>query len=339
MQQLWQDLYEGGADIVLGGHWHNYERLAPADASGDADPAFGIRQFVVGTGGAGLTGFGTIRATSEVRNSSTLRRAQVHAARLELRLAVRPDRRPDVHRLREPPPCTAHPGRHARRRSRRFPSRTPRARSRSPSSGSTTGPGGRCCPRPPCRRPGTWIWRLNPDDTWSNVLQISNNTNVQADAKSVGGVTHILLHGPSPELVSVQYNAAGNTYEPWSSRPAATPVSLPNSEIATIDLDSDRSHVARDRERREPQRLLQRLALHLVHGPDHAGEQHQRRRHRGRHGSAERHDRRAVVEPDHPAIRLQGACRRPAGNDLVGRRGPGRRRPLCPSASAWPTTI
>ncbi len=85
---------------------------------------------------------------------------------------------------------------------------------------------------------GTWIWRLNNDDTWSNVLQISNNTNVQADAKSVGGVTHILLHGPSPELVSVQYKSAGNTYEPWSSRPAATPISLPNSEIATIDLDS-----------------------------------------------------------------------------------------------------
>ena len=51
-------------------------------------------------------------------------------------------------------------------------------------------------------------------------------------------MTHILLHGPSPELVSVQYKSTGNTYEPWSSRPAATPVSLPNSEIATIDLDS-----------------------------------------------------------------------------------------------------
>ncbi len=85
---------------------------------------------------------------------------------------------------------------------------------------------------------GTWIWRLNPDDTWSNVRHISTKTDVQADAKSDGAVTHILLHGPSPELVSVQYNATGNTYEPWSSRPAATLVSLPGSEIATIDLDS-----------------------------------------------------------------------------------------------------
>ena len=34
MQPLWQALYDGGADIVLGGHWHNYERLAPMDATG-----------------------------------------------------------------------------------------------------------------------------------------------------------------------------------------------------------------------------------------------------------------------------------------------------------------
>ena len=71
MQQLWQDLYDGGADIVLGGHLHNYERFAPMAANGTADPTFGVREFVVGTGGAALTGFGTILGTSEVRNSST----------------------------------------------------------------------------------------------------------------------------------------------------------------------------------------------------------------------------------------------------------------------------
>jgi len=71
MQELWQDLYDGGADILLGGHWHNYERLAPMDASGAADPGFGVRQFVVGTGGASLSGFGTILPTSEVRDNAT----------------------------------------------------------------------------------------------------------------------------------------------------------------------------------------------------------------------------------------------------------------------------
>ena len=41
------------------------------DASGAADPSFGVRQFVIGTGGAGLSGFGTILPTSEVRDNAT----------------------------------------------------------------------------------------------------------------------------------------------------------------------------------------------------------------------------------------------------------------------------
>jgi hypothetical protein len=45
-------LYEGGADVVLAGHDHHYERFAPMDPVGRVDPARGIRQFVVGTGGA-----------------------------------------------------------------------------------------------------------------------------------------------------------------------------------------------------------------------------------------------------------------------------------------------
>ena len=59
LQPLMQALYDGGTDIILGGHWHNYERLAPMNADGASDPAFGIRSFVVGTGGTGVTGFGT----------------------------------------------------------------------------------------------------------------------------------------------------------------------------------------------------------------------------------------------------------------------------------------
>jgi hypothetical protein len=38
---------------------------------GRADPAAGIREFVVGTGGAGLRSFGRVRPNSEVRDSST----------------------------------------------------------------------------------------------------------------------------------------------------------------------------------------------------------------------------------------------------------------------------
>lgn len=51
---LWRDLAAAGAEIVLSGHDHNYERLAPLDGSGRVDEERGIRQFIVGTGGVGL---------------------------------------------------------------------------------------------------------------------------------------------------------------------------------------------------------------------------------------------------------------------------------------------
>jgi len=51
MQPIWQALYAAGVDVVLNGHDHNYERFAPQDATGRADPERGIREFVVGTGG------------------------------------------------------------------------------------------------------------------------------------------------------------------------------------------------------------------------------------------------------------------------------------------------
>ena len=70
MQPIWQALYDYGADVVLGGHEHNYERFALQGANGGADP-FGIRQFVVGTGGRSHYGFGTVLGNSEVRNSNT----------------------------------------------------------------------------------------------------------------------------------------------------------------------------------------------------------------------------------------------------------------------------
>jgi hypothetical protein len=70
-QAIWDVLYAHDADVVLSGHNHNYERFAPQDPQGNRDDAGGIRQFVVGTGGGGLNGFGTAVANSEVRNSTT----------------------------------------------------------------------------------------------------------------------------------------------------------------------------------------------------------------------------------------------------------------------------
>jgi hypothetical protein len=70
MQDYWTLLYDAGADVVVNGHAHTYERFAPQDPEGKADPE-GIREFVVGTGGAGLYDFGTIQPNSEVRNNET----------------------------------------------------------------------------------------------------------------------------------------------------------------------------------------------------------------------------------------------------------------------------
>jgi 3',5'-cyclic AMP phosphodiesterase CpdA len=49
---FWDALYAAGADVVLNGHDHDYERFAPQGPLGEPDPVNGIREFVVGTGGA-----------------------------------------------------------------------------------------------------------------------------------------------------------------------------------------------------------------------------------------------------------------------------------------------
>ncbi|MCB0141405.1 MAG: metallophosphoesterase, partial [Caldilineaceae bacterium] len=69
VQPFWDVLYEYGADVVLGGHDHIYERFAPQDPNAKADPQNGIRQFVVGTGGKGLHAVGSPKRNSEVQSS------------------------------------------------------------------------------------------------------------------------------------------------------------------------------------------------------------------------------------------------------------------------------
>ncbi len=68
---LWNALYDYGADVVLSAHWHNYERFAPQDGAAQYDPEHGLRQFVVGTGGRDYRKFDFIQPNSEVRNSET----------------------------------------------------------------------------------------------------------------------------------------------------------------------------------------------------------------------------------------------------------------------------
>jgi hypothetical protein len=67
---FWKTAVELGVDVIVNGHDHDYERFAPMDAAGNFDPN-GVRQFVVGTGGAVLRDWGTIKDNSEVRYSFT----------------------------------------------------------------------------------------------------------------------------------------------------------------------------------------------------------------------------------------------------------------------------
>jgi fibronectin type 3 domain-containing protein len=67
---FWNDLYNAGADIVLNGHAHDYERFAPQTGAGAADPAKGLREFVVGTGGKDFHTMGSPIANSATTNVS-----------------------------------------------------------------------------------------------------------------------------------------------------------------------------------------------------------------------------------------------------------------------------
>jgi acid phosphatase type 7 len=71
MRPTWDALYAANAEVVLNGHDHHYERFAPQSPSGTLDTARGIREFVVGTGGASHYGITNVQPNSEVRNSDT----------------------------------------------------------------------------------------------------------------------------------------------------------------------------------------------------------------------------------------------------------------------------
>jgi len=66
VRPLFHALYKAGAEVVLNGHQHSYERFAPQDAESNF-VARGTRQFVVGTGGAQLEGFVTVAKNSKLR--------------------------------------------------------------------------------------------------------------------------------------------------------------------------------------------------------------------------------------------------------------------------------
>jgi hypothetical protein len=67
VRAIWQALYDRGVEVALNGHDHDYERFAPQTPTGSVNLARGIRQFVVGTGGAPLLAFKTTFRNSQFR--------------------------------------------------------------------------------------------------------------------------------------------------------------------------------------------------------------------------------------------------------------------------------
>jgi Big-like domain-containing protein/invasin-like protein/calcineurin-like phosphoesterase family protein len=68
---LWDDLYAAGVELVLNGHRHVYERLAPMKPDGSPDPVKGIRTIIAGMGGESGGDLTNIFPTSEVREGRT----------------------------------------------------------------------------------------------------------------------------------------------------------------------------------------------------------------------------------------------------------------------------
>jgi hypothetical protein len=68
---FWRLLYDAGADLVLNGHDHNYQRFAPQTPDGGPDADRGIREFVVGTGGASLREVGEALPTTEEQSAES----------------------------------------------------------------------------------------------------------------------------------------------------------------------------------------------------------------------------------------------------------------------------
>jgi acid phosphatase type 7 len=69
MLPAWEALYAANADVVLSGSDHLYERFAAQSPAGVADATRGIRQFVVGTGGAALHSIKETKPNSVVQNT------------------------------------------------------------------------------------------------------------------------------------------------------------------------------------------------------------------------------------------------------------------------------
>ena len=93
----------------------------------------------------------------------------------------------------------------------------------------------------PIKNDGTYLYRLD-GNSWTKLIKLTDHTDVHADAKAVGDITHILfVRSSSSDFVSIQYVPSSNNYQFWSGRnPNLVSINLGSGvETATIDIDSN----------------------------------------------------------------------------------------------------
>jgi hypothetical protein len=71
VRTFYDTLYAAGADLILAGHRHFYERMAPVRPDGTPDDQFGTRVIIVGSGGIGGGSLTNLHPASEVSNGDT----------------------------------------------------------------------------------------------------------------------------------------------------------------------------------------------------------------------------------------------------------------------------
>ena len=71
MRKVFAALYDAGAELVVNGHDHGYQRFKPVDSLGVEDAANGVREIVAATGGAALYPFTSDNSLVAVRDNTS----------------------------------------------------------------------------------------------------------------------------------------------------------------------------------------------------------------------------------------------------------------------------
>ncbi len=82
---------------------------------------------------------------------------------------------------------------------------------------------------------GSWLYRLESNNTWTQVLKVSSMKG-KSDTKASGNLTHILLVSSGAQVVTIEYVPELRTYRLWPPNPTPVPVFV--GETGSLEVDS-----------------------------------------------------------------------------------------------------